>query len=77
MKKFLVEVFSDDDGRGSFSRVATAFIVVFVLGLMTRVVFHNGAFPDGGTLSALSLFIVTLYGANQARAAMEKGSGQP
>jgi hypothetical protein len=72
MLGFIREVFSDDDGRGSFSRCGTALIVVVVLALMGRVVIHNGAFPDALTLGGLSAFMLTLYGANQLRAAFSK-----
>lgn len=63
---FLRGMFSEEDGSPSFSRVATGFIVAFVLGLMTYTVTKTSAFPDASSLAGLSVFITSLYATNKA-----------
>jgi hypothetical protein len=70
-KSFWRSVFSEEHGGGSLTRIATAFMVVTVLGLLTYVVVKTLEFPDAAVIVALSAFVISLYGVNKP---MEKAS---
>jgi hypothetical protein len=60
---FLKSVFSEPDEKGSFTRIATALLILAALGWVTRLVWINHALPDFG---GITLFVGTLYGLNKA-----------
>jgi len=62
---FAKSIFSEPDGKASFTRIATAFLILAALIWVTRLVWQNHALPDFG---GLTLFITTLYGLNKAGA---------
>jgi hypothetical protein len=64
---WLKSIFSETDGKGSLSRVATALIIVAAIVWVTRLVWHNHALPDFG---GLTIFIGAIYGLNLARSAV-------
>jgi hypothetical protein len=71
---FLKEVFSED-GQGSFSRIASGFIVLATCGWVTYVVARTRTIPD---LSGPSLFLGTgaaHYGLNKLPDIVEKFKG--
>ena len=73
--KWLKSIFSEEDGKGSFSRVSTFVLVVSAVCWVTHLVHHNNALPD---FTGLSIFIATLYGVNTVRNALPKSpSPQP
>jgi hypothetical protein len=61
-RPFWAWVFCEPDGTPSFSRVATAGVVAFVLGWVTHLVGHDHRLPDFG---GVCLLIGTLYGINK------------
>jgi uncharacterized membrane protein YeiH len=61
--KFLMDIFKEDDGKASLSRVMTALFAVFACYWVTYLVRKNGAMPD---FTGLILFISMAYGLNQA-----------
>jgi hypothetical protein len=63
---FGTDLFCEPNGKHSFSRVATAVLIVFALIWVTRLVEHNHAFPD---FTGLCFFIGTIYGLNKLGAA--------
>lgn len=69
-KSFLREVFSDDDGTGSFSRCAAAFCVLATISWVCFLVYKNHILPD---FSGLTLFNSAIYGINRAHAALTSG----
>jgi hypothetical protein len=62
MRKFLRELFSEPDGKGSLSRVLTVVAVSFAMGWVSAIVLRTYKLPEFG---GLSLFVGTLYGINQ------------
>lgn len=69
MIKRLKEMFLEDDGTLSLSRVMIALTIDVVLGLLLYIVFKTSKFPDGTTLTGLGAFtsslVTVLYGLNQ------------
>ena len=65
---FLRSMFSEEDGKSSFSRVATALLLLLALGWVTHLVMRNHALPDFG---GLTIFISALYGLNKVGNAVE------
>jgi hypothetical protein len=63
MKPFWKGVFSEADGTPSFSRVATAVLVVCAVAWVTQIVKATHGLPE---LGGLSLFITVLYATNRA-----------
>jgi Na+/citrate or Na+/malate symporter len=63
MFQFIKDALSEDDGKGSLSRMGTAALIAACIFWDTHLVFHNNALPDFG---GQTLFIATLYGLNQA-----------
>lgn len=61
-------LFSETDGKPSFSRIASGGLVVVSIGWITYLVLRNKVFPD---FTGLSLFIGILYGLNKVAAAVE------
>lgn len=57
-------VFSDGD-QPSFSRVASALLLVFALGWVTSVICHTHKLPDASELLALGGFMTIFYVANR------------
>ena len=68
--KFLLGLFLDDDGAPSFSRMATAVILAFSLGWVTRVVLATNQLPD---MLGLAAFLTALYGSNVLASAIDRG----
>lgn len=68
---FMAGVFTDDNGRPSFSRIGTGMAIAFACGWITDIVRHTHALPDFG---GVSLFIATLYGLNTVKN-LAKGGG--
>lgn len=64
---FVARLFSEDDGKPSFSRIISAVTIGFALGWITFIVSINGSIPD---LAGLSLFVgavtAATYGVNKA-----------
>lgn len=72
MPKFIREVFSENNGFGSFGRVASAFTVaaaIFCLCYHTIVAKH---LPDAATAAGLASFAVGPYTANKVATAAGK-----
>jgi hypothetical protein len=69
MIKRLKQMFLEDDGTLSLSRVMIALTIDVVLGLLTYNVIKNNKFPDGTALTGLGAFtsslVTVLYGLNQ------------
>lgn len=65
-------IFSESDGKASFTRIATAFLIAAAIVWVTRLVWVNHALPDFG---GLTLFISTLYGLNQAKSVASSITG--
>lgn len=65
---FIKSLFSEEDGKASFSRVATLFLLLVAIGWVTHLVRLNHALPD---LSGLTLFVSVLYGVNKIGNAIE------
>jgi ABC-type sulfate transport system permease subunit len=69
MIKRLKQMFLEDDGTLSLSRVMIALTIDVVLGLLIYLVIKNSKFPDGTTLTGLGAFtssvVTVLYGLNQ------------
>lgn len=64
---FLQSVFSEDDGQGSYSRVASGAIVVATLAWVSHVVWKTGALPDlTGPATFICLAAGSHYGINKA-----------
>ena len=68
--KFFLGIFLDSDGLPSFSRVATAVILVFSFYWVSRIVVLTGQFPD---MTGLTGFMAVLYGSNVVASAMDRG----
>jgi len=66
---FVAGVFTDDNGRPSFSRVGAGMALAFVCGWVSCVVRVTHALPDFG---GAALFIGTLYGINTAKNVFNK-----
>lgn len=64
-KEFVVSMFSEEPGVISFSRVATAVLISFVLGWDTSVIIHTHALPDAVTLAGQAAFFSSLYAVNR------------
>lgn len=60
---FWKEVFSEDDGQGSWSRVSSGVALVAVIGWITHIVMKTHALPD---FSGSTLFVSAPYSANRA-----------
>jgi hypothetical protein len=69
---FMAGVFTDDNGRPSFSRIGAGLALAFVCGWITEIVRHTHALPEFG---GVALFIGTLYGLNVAKNTLTKGGG--
>jgi hypothetical protein len=73
--KWTATAFSEEDGKASFSRIATFVLVAFAMGWVTVIVRHNYALPDFG---GLALLIGTLYAVNKVSGAIaikKEGNG--
>lgn len=66
---FVTNPFCEEEGKPSFGRIASAFIVAFALGWVTHLVHHNHALPD---FTGLTFFIVAIYGINKAADVAQK-----
>jgi hypothetical protein len=73
-ESFLVSTFSEPDGKGSFTRLATALLILAAIAWVTRLVWINHALPD---FSGLIVFISALYGLNKASSLVDKIAGKP
>jgi hypothetical protein len=63
---FLKSVFSENDGTGSFSRVAGGIIVCFTVGWVTHVVWRTHIVPDlTGPAAFLAAGSGSTYGINK------------
>jgi hypothetical protein len=70
-KKFLLGLFSDDNGVPSFSRIASGLIILSVLAWVTFVVIRDLKVPDlSGAAMFLSGSIGTLYSVNKVASAI-------
>ena len=63
---FARQVFSEC-GEGSFSRCATAFLILASVAWVSYALVAKHELPDLSTLTGLSLLIGTPYGLNQAK----------
>lgn len=72
--ELLSEASSDPErsGKASFSRTATAIVLLAALVWISRIVWTTNALPEAGSLAALGLFLSGLYGLNQLRAALTR-----
>jgi hypothetical protein len=57
-------VFSDGD-QPSFSRVASAILLIFAVGWVSSIVWHTHKLPDPGELMALGGFMTLFYITNR------------
>jgi len=67
---FLREAFSEDDGRGSCSRLMMAFHAVAAVAWGTHFVLHTHVIPDPVTMAGLTGFITAPYAVNKMHAAV-------
>lgn len=76
MKIWLREVFSEN-GRGSFSRVASGMHAVAGFAVLFYLVWHSRTWPSMSDWTGLSMFISTPYAANKISNAISSlgGSG--
>lgn len=67
---FLREAFSEDDGRGSASRLMMAVHAIFVGVWGTVFVHHTHTIPDAVTMAGLTSFVTAPYAMNKIHAAV-------
>ncbi len=63
------ELFKDDNGKTSFSRVFTAIIIVFYLMWTSYIAYHTKELPD--IPENLYLLLLSLYGVNKVATAIK------
>ena len=74
---FIRQVFSEDDDRGSCSRVMMALHALAAIGWGTHFVIHSHAIPDPVTMAGLTGFITAPYAVNKFHAAVTAFSAPP
>lgn len=67
---FLREIFSEDDGQGSCSRVMMFLHAIAAIGWGTHYVVHTHTIPDPTTMAGLTGFITAPYAVNKMHAAV-------
>jgi hypothetical protein len=67
--KFITQCFHDANNKPSFSRLATAVLIIFALIWVTRLVWINKTLPD---FSGLCFLVGTLYGLDKAGQVADK-----
>lgn len=77
MAGFWRSVFSESDGSGSFSRIASGLHSVAGLGWITHVVAHTHAIPDPTVLVGVAAFVTAPYAANKVSNAVSSFSDHP
>lgn len=65
MKQFIKQIFSDDDGQGSMSRVAMFLHGLTVCGCVIFLVVKNHAFPEPLAMAAMTAFATAPYAINR------------
>ena len=71
----LLELIEEDNGKLSFARVSSAFVIAVVLGLIIFETLKNGKLPDlGGPTLFLTGSVASLYGSNKIATIL---SGKP
>lgn len=74
---FVREIFSEDDDRGSCSRVMMALHALAAIGWGTHYVVHTHTIPDPTTMMGLTSFITAPYVVNKFHAAVTAFSTPP
>jgi hypothetical protein len=70
MASFIRQIFSEDDGTGSASRVLMVLHSIAAIAWGSHVVYHTHALPDAASLSGVTAFLTAPYAVNKMHAAV-------